>query len=77
MARRMRFGTWCRKDIKDETKIVYIFKTLNDGEMYFTSDEEVSYSMLGRLRWAWIEKIERVTNGFSDHWLAVLYEDGT
>ena len=25
--RRMRFGTWCKKDLNDTTKIVYIFHT--------------------------------------------------
>lgn len=79
MARRMRFGTWCKKDPTDETKIVYTFKMKEaDGTRhtsYFTSEDTCSYTMLSRLREAWIESIERVKNEFSDHWAVVLYED--
>lgn len=77
--RRMRFGTWCRKDPDDETKIVYTFRMKEaDGyehTAYFTSEDGQSYSMLSRLREAWIEKIERVQNEFDDAWNVVLYED--
>ena len=79
MARRMRFGTWCKKDLEDETKIVYTFRMKeNDGEVhtaYFTSEDEQSFSMISRLHNAWIEKIEYIDNEFSTHWNAVLYED--
>lgn len=79
MARRMRFGTWCRKDPEDTTKIVYTFRMKEwDGYEHtalFTSDDPQSFSMLSRLREAWVESIERVQNGFSDHWAVVLYED--
>ncbi len=79
MARRMRFGTWCRKDPEDTTKIVYTFKTKEwDGTektLYFTSEDECSFSMLSRLNNAWIEKIERVKNEFENCWNVVLYED--
>lgn len=77
--RRMRFGTWCKKDPNDETKIVYTFHMKeSDGSehtMYFTSEDKASYSLLNRLRAAWIMKLERVTNELSDHWFAELYED--
>lgn len=75
MARRMRFGTWCRKDPNDETKIVYEFTTAEGETLYFTSEDSVSFSMLTRIRCAWIEKIEYVSNEFSTHWFAKLYED--
>lgn len=79
MARRMRFGTWCRKDPEDTTKIVYTFRMKEmDGTEhteYFTSDDACSYSMLSRLREAWVEKIDRIQNEFSDHWYVVLYEE--
>lgn len=79
MARRMRFGTWCKKDPDDETKIVYTFKMKEgDGTVnlrYFTSDDSCSYFFLGRLREAWIESITRVQNDFEDAWHVVLYED--
>ena len=77
--RRMRFGTWCRKDLEDTTKIVYTFKMKEwDGTVetrYFTSEDVVSYSMIERIRNAWIESVERIRNEFSDHWYVVLYED--
>ncbi len=77
--RRMRFMTWARKDPDDETKIVYTFRTKEwDGTtktMYFTSEDTVAYSMIRRIRAAWIEKIERVQNEFEDCWNIVLYED--
>ena len=73
--RRMRFGTWCRKDPDDTTLIAYTF-TDSDGETsYFTSEDECSYSFLGRLRNAWIESIDLVENEFGKQWNAVLYED--
>lgn len=79
MARRMRFGTWCKKNPDDETKIVYTFKMKEwDGTvrpLYFTSEDDVSLSMINRMRNAWIESIKRVKNEFSDHWCVVLYED--
>lgn len=73
--RRMRFGTWCNKDINDSTKIVYEFKTAEGKTLYFTSEDKQSFSMLARLRYAWIESIEYVSNEFSTHWYAKLYED--
>lgn len=79
MARRMRFKTWCAKDPEDAIKIVYTFRMKEwDGyehTEYFTSEDCVSISTLSRLREAWIEKVERVQNEFSDHWNVVLYED--
>ena len=79
MKRRMRFGTWCNKDLNDETKIIYTFKMKEaDGSEhteYFTSEDFASYSMLSRLREAWIESIKRVQNEFEDAWNVVLYED--
>lgn len=75
MARRMRYGTWCGKDPDDETKIVYTFHMKErDGHEHterFTSDDPQSFSMLVRLREAWIKSIEKV----SGHWAVELYED--
>ncbi len=77
--RRMRFGTWCRKDPDDMTLIAYTFKTKEwDGTekiYYFTSEDVCSFSMLERLRNAWIESITRVKNELADQWNIVLYED--
>lgn len=79
MARRMRFKTWAKKDPDDSTKIVYTFKAKEwDGSTrthYFTSEDNVPFSMLSRIREAWIEKVERVKNEFEDVWNVVLYED--
>lgn len=79
MKRRMRFGTWCRKDLDDDTKIVYTFKMKdadgNSRTAYFTSDDKCSFSMIWRLRNAWIERIDRVENEFECCWNVVLYED--
>lgn len=79
MARRMRFGTWCRKDENDETLIVYTFRMKEiDGTahtVYFTSDDPQSFAMLSRIRYAWVDRIERITNEFQDAWNVVLYED--
>ena len=79
MKRRMRYGTWCKKDPEDTTKIVYTFKMKEwDGYKHtelFTSEDPQSFSMIHRLREAWIESIERVQNDFSDHWAVILYED--
>ncbi len=73
--RRMRFITWARKDPDDTTKIVYTFKAKElDGTsktLHFTSEDTVSYAMMGRIRSAWVEKIERT----EDAWNVVLYED--
>lgn len=71
MKRRMRFLTWCKKDVNDERKINYTLKTYEGTVLKFTSDEEQPYSMLTRLQNAWIESIELVNN----EWFAVLYED--
>ena len=76
--RRTRFGTWCKRDPEDTTKIVYTFHMKEaDGREhteYFTSEDPQSWSMLSRLRNAWIQKIEKVTNEFQDAWYAELYE---
>ena len=74
MARRMRFGTWCKKDIDDNTKIIYTFRmTENDGTEHtenFTSEDAVPWSWLERIRYAWIDKIERD----QDAWIVTIYE---
>ena len=79
MARRMRFGTWCRKDPDDETPIHYTFKMKEwDGEEhteFFTSDDICSWTMLNRLRQAWIDKIELIDNEFCKSWHVIIYED--
>ena len=73
--RRMRFGTWCKKDPEDTRLIVYNFKD-SEGKMhYFTSEDTMPYSWLGRVRNAWIEKIVDCKNEFQDAWVAYLYED--
>lgn len=71
MKRRMRFVTWCKKDVNDERKINYTLKTYDDKVLKFTSEEEQPRSMLIRLQNAWIEKIELVNN----EWFATLYEE--
>ena len=68
--RRMRFVTWARKDENDETPIIYTFKT-EDGVMRFTSENTVGFSMLERIRRAWIESIEH--DGLC--WIVNIYED--
>ena len=66
------------KDENDERKINYTF-TDSDGEvLYFTSEDIVSWSMLSRIRNAWITSIELIKNEFNNpegEWYAVLYED--
>lgn len=69
--RRMRFVTWCKKDVNDERKINYTLKTYDDKVLNFTSEEEQPRSMLIRLQNAWIDKIELVNN----EWFATLYEE--
>lgn len=79
MKRRMRFGTWCRKDPEDTTMIVYTFRMKDhNGEehtKYFTSEDYVSYLLIHRLSNAWIESITRVKNEFEDAWNVVIYEE--
>lgn len=78
-ARRMRFGTWCRKDPEDTTPIIYTFRMKEaDGQERterFTSEDSQSYAMLSRLRESWVESIKRVKNDSGDVWNVVLYED--
>lgn len=69
--RRMSFLTWCKKDVEDERKINYTLKTYENQVLKFTSEDEQPYSMLVRLRNAWIDKIELINN----EWFASLYED--
>lgn len=71
MKRRMRFITWAKKDPEDTTKIIYTLKTADEGTLHFTSDDEVEYSIMQRIRYAWIERIEKVDGA----WEVVLYED--
>lgn len=75
MKRRMRFVTWAKKDPDDETKIFYTFRIKETDKssktIYFTSEDTVSYSMIERIRVAWIEKIEKV----NDAWNVIIYED--
>ena len=68
--RRTRFITWAKKDTKDTRRLVYTFKSDN-GVEYFTSDDYVSPSMMNRIRYAWIDKIELIDN----EWNVILYED--
>lgn len=69
--RRMRFVSWCKKDINDERKINYTLKTYDGKVLNFTSDEKQSCIMIFRLKYAWIEKIELVNN----EWFVTLYEE--
>ena len=73
--RRTRFGTWCKRDENDETKIFYTFRMKNyDGMQevkHFTSDDGVPASWLTRLYYAWIESIERKEEG----WQVSIYEE--
>lgn len=77
--RRTRFVTWAKRVPDDETPIVYTFKakepTGEDRTYYFTSEDTVSFTMMERIRQAWIEKIDRVQNEFEDAWNVILYED--
>ena len=80
MARRIRFGTWCKKDPDDERKIIYTFHMKEaDGtkhDSFFTSEDIVSWNMLSRIREAWVKKIELLNNEFEqDAWSVELYED--
>lgn len=69
--RRTRFITWCKRDVEDERKINYEFKS-SDGNIYhFTSEDEVTYQTIRMIANAWIESIELI----NDEWYAVLYED--
>lgn len=73
MTRRMRFKTWCKKDVDDERKINYKF-TMKDEEekvVEFTSEDEMPIWMIGRIREAWVRKIELI----NDEWYAEIYED--
>ena len=69
--RRMRFVTWCKKDVNDKRKINYTLKTYDYKVLNFTSEEEQPRSMLIRLQNAWIDKIKLVNN----EWFATLYEE--
>lgn len=81
--RRTRFVTWAKKDPDDERKIHYTFRMKeSDGTAHtenFTSDDwfgpENAYSMLERVRNAWIEFIELVDTPSGPEWFVVLYED--
>lgn len=70
MKRRMRFGTWCKKDINDDRIIHYTFKC--NGEVKkFTSEDELPRTMLSRLGKSWIKSIKLIDG----EWFAELYED--
>lgn len=69
--RRMRFITWCKKDIHDERKINYTLKTYDNKIEKFTSEDSVTYSMMVRLQNAWVDTIELVNN----EWNVLLYEE--
>lgn len=77
--RRMRFITWCKKDLEDERKINYTFRNFEDGkDAHWTSEDTCNFSTMERIRNAWIESIELIKNEFNNpegEWYAVLYED--
>ena len=68
--RRTRFITWAKKDPEDTTPIRYTFKGW-DKTHHFTSEDTVSPAMMERIRWAWIEKIEKIDG----RWDVILQED--
>lgn len=71
MARRMRFQTWAKKDPEDTRKIFYCL-TGKDGNIeVFTSEDYVPFSMLERVRNAWVRSIK--SNG--ETWYVDIYED--
>ena len=69
--RRMRFITWCKKDINDKRKINYTLKTYDEKIEKFTSEDLMPHSMMVRLQTAWIDTIELVDN----EWNVLLYEE--
>lgn len=71
MKRKMRFGTWCAKDPEDARKINYRFTDSHGNVKEFTSDDTVSWEMLGRLNRAWIATVILANN----EWYADIYED--
>jgi len=70
MKRRTRFVTWAKRDPDDERMIYYTFKSA-DGVQNFTSNDCVSFSMMERIRQAWVEKIKLIDNA----WHVVIYEE--
>ena len=68
--RRTRFITWAKRDPDDERPMKITFKG-SDGTQKFKSYDVVSYSMMERIRYAWIESIDLV----NDVWNVVIYED--
>ena len=77
--RRMRFVTWCKKDPEDETPIHYTFyKKEADGKtevIHMTSEDTVSFSMLERVRQAWVKSITTGEDESGKWWNVVIYED--
>lgn len=78
--RRMRFVTWARKDPEDETPIRYTFRMTDPAYKtecvrYFTSEDSVPFSMLERVRAAWVEKIEKREDDLGVYWEVFIYED--
>lgn len=71
MRRLLRFLTWCKRDIADERKINYTFRTYENEVLKFTSEEEQPGSLLVRLQNAWVEKIELINN----EWFVTLCEE--
>lgn len=69
--RRMRFITWCEKDPNDDSPIVYNFTDYNGEVHKFTSEDFVDYSMIKRIRQAWVTNIDNVDGT----WYVWLYED--
>ncbi len=69
--KKMLFYDWCKKDIEDDRKINYKFKTRNGELKEFTSDDLIPYDMLKRLANSWIDTVKLVDN----KWNVVVHED--
>ena len=70
--RRMRFITWCKKDINDVRPINYTFKSADGKIHHFTSENTVTPHMMNRVRYSWVESIELTPE---NTWNVVIYED--
>ena len=70
MKRRTRFVTWAKRDPEDTKAMKITFKS-TDGVIKLNSGQPISYSMMERIREAWIESVELVDN----EWIIIIYEE--
>lgn len=73
--RRTRFITWARRDMNDTTPIKYTFKESTGKELKMTSENTVSYHLMERIRYAWIDSIEKKQDESGEYWDVRIYED--